>query len=322
MTTHECPQSPLVEGLFDGRLGPSEQASIERHLRTCKECSQRWHDLGQIRADLREITPPTPLAHQRARLGLLRAAAAPPPPARARRAWVLVALPILLLSVSVWAGTSLVWPARLPSITPPAPSALAPASAAPRGPGSASAAPEPSSAASGPSSAASGPASLAAPGGGPLAPVASGSVLAAGGVLPAALAPAAARSSWTAGRRGAGEASPGPREAASVAAPSIAPPVVSSVPPVAAANPSQEFADAMAALSQGDFSASARRMEGFSAAHPLDPRAEEAAYLDAIALERAGRRGEAQAAARRYLARYPGGAHRAQASKLAGAEGR
>jgi outer membrane protein assembly factor BamD (BamD/ComL family) len=80
---------------------------------------------------------------------------------------------------------------------------------------------------------------------------------------------------------------------------------------------SRDFAEAMDALSRGDFTGSARRLEGFAAAHPRDARAEEAAYLEAIALERAGRTAEARAAARRYLAAYPDGAHRAQARRLA-----
>ena len=45
--------------------------------------------------------------------------------------------------------------------------------------------------------------------------------------------------------------------------------------------------------------------------------AEEAAYLRAVALERAGRREDARAAARAYLSRYPAGDHAAQARRLA-----
>jgi outer membrane protein assembly factor BamD (BamD/ComL family) len=74
----------------------------------------------------------------------------------------------------------------------------------------------------------------------------------------------------------------------------------------------------MKSLSRGDFSAGASKLEGFVSAHPRDPRVEDAAYLDAIALERAGRLSEAKAAARRYLAAYPDGAHHAQARRIAG----
>jgi outer membrane protein assembly factor BamD (BamD/ComL family) len=85
-----------------------------------------------------------------------------------------------------------------------------------------------------------------------------------------------------------------------------------------ASNASQDFAEAMKALSRGDFSAGAGKLEGFALAHPRDPRVEDAAYLQAIALERAGRLEGARAAARRYLAVYPDGAHHAQARRIAG----
>jgi outer membrane protein assembly factor BamD (BamD/ComL family) len=89
-------------------------------------------------------------------------------------------------------------------------------------------------------------------------------------------------------------------------------------PSVEASQASQDFAEAMKALSRGDFSAGASWLEGFVSAHPHDPRAEDAAYLEAIALERAGRLEGAKAAARRYLAAYPDGAHHAQARRIAG----
>jgi outer membrane protein assembly factor BamD (BamD/ComL family) len=74
----------------------------------------------------------------------------------------------------------------------------------------------------------------------------------------------------------------------------------------------------MEAIARGDFGAGADKLEGFASAHPGDPRAEEAAYLEAVALERAGRITEAKVAARRYLATYPGGAHSAPARRLTG----
>ncbi|WP_437753859.1 FecR domain-containing protein [Sorangium sp. So ce1389] len=80
----------------------------------------------------------------------------------------------------------------------------------------------------------------------------------------------------------------------------------------------REFAEAMRTLRQGDYARSAAQLEAFSAAHPGDARADEADYLRAIALQRAGRTAEAAAAARRYLATRPQGAHRAEAKKIAG----
>ncbi|WP_437525442.1 FecR domain-containing protein [Sorangium sp. So ce726] len=80
----------------------------------------------------------------------------------------------------------------------------------------------------------------------------------------------------------------------------------------------REFAEAMRALGRGDYADSAAQLEAFSAAHPGDARADEADYLQAIALQRAGRAAEAAAAAKRYLAARPNGAHRAEARKIAG----
>jgi outer membrane protein assembly factor BamD (BamD/ComL family) len=88
--------------------------------------------------------------------------------------------------------------------------------------------------------------------------------------------------------------------------------------PAQSSQASLDFAEAMKALARGDFTESASRLEGFVAAYPRDSRVEDAVYLDAIALERAGRLSDAKAAARRYLEAYPGGAHRAQARRIAG----
>jgi TolA-binding protein len=148
--------------------------------------------------------------------------------------------------------------------------------------------------------------------------------------LPAANATNGTNAPTAAPRSPAASSSGGPRrprdEANERPAPGAATPSVpgaatsSATSPVAAptSGASQEFADAMESLSRGDFGASAGKLSGFASAHPRDPRAEEAAYLQAIALERAGRLPEAQAAARRYLAAYPDGAHRAQVRRLAG----
>ncbi|WP_437753862.1 FecR domain-containing protein [Sorangium sp. So ce1389] len=106
---------------------------------------------------------------------------------------------------------------------------------------------------------------------------------------------------------------PGEPSEASVARPRAAPSAASSNSPAA-----REFAEAMRALRQGDYARSAAQLEAFSAAHPGDARADEADYLRAIALQRAGRTAEAAAAARRYLATRPQGAHRAEAKKIAG----
>jgi len=96
-----------------------------------------------------------------------------------------------------------------------------------------------------------------------------------------------------------------------------------SAPPAPPAPPamspaSRAFADAMGALRRGDYAGSAADLDRFAATYPGDARTDEAEYLRAIALQRAGRAGEAAAAARRYLMRWPKGAHRAEAKRIAG----
>jgi TolA-binding protein len=81
---------------------------------------------------------------------------------------------------------------------------------------------------------------------------------------------------------------------------------------------SRDFANAMAALAHGDFGVSARQLRHFAATYPQDARAEDARYLEAIALQRAGRGDEAKAAAQRYLSAYPQGVHSEQALRIVG----
>lgn len=100
-------------------------------------------------------------------------------------------------------------------------------------------------------------------------------------------------------------------------------PIAEQPAPIAAPPPgpspaSRTFADAMAALRRGDYASGAEKLEQFSQAHGGDARTDEAEYLRAIALQRAGRRTEAIAAAKRYLATRPNGAHRADAARIAG----
>jgi TolA-binding protein len=85
-----------------------------------------------------------------------------------------------------------------------------------------------------------------------------------------------------------------------------------------AARASQDFAAAMQALARGDFGASARQFDSFASTFPRDSRAEDALYLEAIALERAGQLLDARIMARRYVSVYPNGAHYAQALRIAG----
>ncbi len=91
--------------------------------------------------------------------------------------------------------------------------------------------------------------------------------------------------------------------------------------PAPAATPAppqeSEFTDGVRLMEHGSYGAARERLEAFRRAHPGDARAEDAAFLEIVALDRAGRRDDARAAARRYLTTYPNGFRRAEAEALA-----
>ena len=82
--------------------------------------------------------------------------------------------------------------------------------------------------------------------------------------------------------------------------------------------PAKAFVEGMAAIARGDYAAGAEKLDAYRAAHPGDARAADAAYMTVLALQRAGRREAAAAAARRYLAAYPNGDRRAEMRAIAG----
>lgn len=131
---------------------------------------------------------------------------------------------------------------------------------------------------------------------------------------PAAPPPLAVRSPRVASRVAAAPARTAEPPPAPEAAP--APPAAPPQPSVSPA--SRAFGDAMAALRRGDFDRGAAALATFSADHAGDARADEADYLRAIALQRAGKSDAAAAAAKQYLATRPAGAHRAEAQQIAG----
>jgi ferric-dicitrate binding protein FerR (iron transport regulator) len=96
-----------------------------------------------------------------------------------------------------------------------------------------------------------------------------------------------------------------------VAAPT---PTMSARPPDRAAD---EFRAAMTAFDGGDVRGAAARFALFVVDHPDDPRAEDAAYLRVIALQRTGDDGATRRAATDYLARYPAGFRRSEVERLA-----
>jgi TolA-binding protein len=79
-----------------------------------------------------------------------------------------------------------------------------------------------------------------------------------------------------------------------------------------------EFREATAALARGDNDHAAALLRAFVSAHPGDSRAEDAAYLRVLALQRAGNLSGMQQAATEYLHRYPRGFRKAEVEPLAG----
>jgi hypothetical protein len=77
------------------------------------------------------------------------------------------------------------------------------------------------------------------------------------------------------------------------------------------------FREGISMADRGDYDAAARLLAAFAAAHPGDDRAEDAAFLVVVSLQRAGRSADAAAAARDYLARYPKGYRRAEVESIA-----
>ncbi len=83
-----------------------------------------------------------------------------------------------------------------------------------------------------------------------------------------------------------------------------------------AADPGTEFRAAVAALAAGAHREAAAAFARFLLDHPRDPRAEDAAYLRVIALERCGAADETRRAAQAYLQLYPTGFRRTEIEKL------
>lgn len=402
MTTPECPRTTLVEALRDGRLGPQDNASMERHLESCAKCAEYARDLSQIgeaiRAPLEKLTP---LEHQRARVALLQRAATQSPTRaiamgpRWAFATVLLAAAIVLgffsgrldqptQSVAIALHTP-----GLPKIARGTNIDLRPSDDARFSRNHTSETDELMldhgslnvklgkvdhakrfvvrtkdaqivvQATAFRVEAKDGKIRSVAVEEGSVEVQYAGftGIITAGG-------------SWTATDNAPDAAKPAPTPAPdSLIAPSLGdgspahtdvpqvaqrktiaqsptvqkmerpeqPTAVPTIAPTAQTAPdkppsvvaptattpspspaSRTFADAMAAMRRGDYGASAEQLEQFAKTHAGDARADEADYLLAIALQRAGRRTEAIAAAKRYLATRPNGAHRADAARIAG----
>jgi len=81
-------------------------------------------------------------------------------------------------------------------------------------------------------------------------------------------------------------------------------------------DPSVDFRAAMAVLDVGANREAAAAFASFLVRHPRDPRAEDAAYLRVIALQRCAAEGDMRRAAAEYLRLYPAGFRRAEVERL------
>ena len=109
-----------------------------------------------------------------------------------------------------------------------------------------------------------------------------------------------------------------PAPAPSVSAPEAheGPAVPSVAEPTNRPDPAADFRAAMSAFTIGDNARASALFAAFLAHPPRDGRAEDAAYLRVLALQRAGNSTATQRAAAEYLRRYPHGFRRAEVEPL------
>jgi tetratricopeptide (TPR) repeat protein len=335
MTGSSCTMAPLIGARREGRLGEREIASLERHLVGCERCRAAAARLERIAERVRQPigAPVSALEHQRRRLELLRTAALPRP----RRALPRARVVVLLAAAALVALAALALAApRRAAVVPLAlhlPRVALPARVETIVRASAGARYERSTTA--------GTDRVVLHDGAldlevrPLLPderfvVATSDaevevrgtifrVEARDGLIGAV---SVREGKVEVRQRGAsvlltagGAWSPGAPPLAQAAAPQVetpAPPArpaparpAPARPTPAKATPAKDFADGVGLIERGDYAAAAEKLDAFRAANPGDARAEDAAYLGIIALQRAGRRPAAVAAAQRYLALYP-----------------
>lgn len=420
MTTHECPQLSLVEALHDGRLGPQEGASVERHIAVCQACRELARDLDAIGEAVRAPDEPlSPLEHQRARQALLQRATRPALPDDRRRGTYLVmmAAAAALALVVGWAGarattqSAPLFALHTPAAARPAPprettlrpsddarferaksdtlevvtlthgaldvtvrrllpherfvvrtrdaevevhgtafrieagqgrirhvavhegsvevryagfSAIIPQGGSWRATDASTAgngnATDPSTGAekAEPATADNGPTAAREPSND--ARSASRAATETGSASRAAPnrgATAARATPATAARERSAESAKPDAAKPDAAKPETAKPETEAPATRATSPAARDFAEAIQAVGRGEHGAAVARLQAFSRDYPADARSDEADYLLAIALQRAGRTDEARAAAQRYLADRPNGAHRPQAQAIA-----
>ena len=100
---NDCDMQPLVEALHDGRLSERERVQVERHVTGCSDCAEDQRRLEAMAVALRGLGDRdlSPLEHMRGRLRLLREAAAVRDDGESRRRWRVPALVVAVATVAV-----------------------------------------------------------------------------------------------------------------------------------------------------------------------------------------------------------------------------
>lgn len=293
-----CSRLWQVEATEDARLGGSELASFRRHAATCRVCSveiERLRELRELALALPHLEASS-LEHRRQRQSLLRKAnelTLEPPPRVSRRA--LGAAVVLAATTAMAAGGGYLLRPPAPS-APPAHAALhAPLPVARQAVGR----PVRAAAASEPSAAPTEPATSAAP--------------------PAVVAKAPGP-----GVHPMRSSAPHARHAPSRHASALRHKAVARIPDAESVQlprsptAGKDFAGAMSAFNSGDFGRAEHLFTDFVQHHAGDSRAEDAAFLRAIARQRRGDSAGAKALAREYLVHYPGALRHEEAAAMLG----
>ena len=274
--------APLVEARRDGRVGERESASLDRHLVACASCRELASNLERLAglAGRPAVGALSPLEQRRERLRLLRDAAFTPASLAATRSRVQF---VRLAAAAAMILGVLAGGTALAVLA--LPSAKADPEAAPSSVGS----------------------SMTPP------------------IAPRTLVATVAEPIVVAASPGAvADEAPPPVIAPRPAPPRPKPPASApSARSIDAAKPSEgasALADGVELIERGDYGAAAERLGAFRQSHPGDVRAQDAAFLAILALERAGRHAAAVAAARDYLASYPQGYRRAEARAIVAAQ--
>ncbi len=326
-----CASWPEVEAAADGRFGPREVERVGRHLAQCASCRARREALMALREEARAhaLAPVPELAARRARAALLRAAAVGDE--RPRRQWGLAlagAVAVAAVVVAVRRGGA-----------PAAPHAMARIDAG--GGARWTRAVEPSRETV---RLEEGSLQVTVPrqhaGHRFVVALPDGEIEVRGtrfvvearrgrtervvvfeGLVALRVAGAPERL-LAAGARWAHDVAPAVASAAPAVSPATLPVSSAPVAPVVAPrrapadDPFRRFAAGVEAMGRGDFRVAAESFATFERERPGDERAEDAGWLRVVALRRGGDEAGAQAAAARYLARYPAGARRGEASAL------